>query len=74
VHQVGFHYTDVAVLCYQEVHTDKEVTANRPDIVIRYKEEKACTLIDVAIPVDRNVTQKEAEKELKYKNFCIELH
>jgi hypothetical protein len=25
-------------------------------------------LIDVAIPLDRNVIQKEAEKELKYKN------
>jgi hypothetical protein len=26
----------------------------------------------VAIPADRNVVQKEAEKKLKYKNLCIE--
>jgi hypothetical protein len=26
-----------------------------------------------AIPADRNVVQKEAEKKLKYKNFCTEI-
>jgi hypothetical protein len=30
-------------------------------------------LIDVAIPVDRNMMQKEAEKILKYKDLTIEL-
>jgi len=30
-----------------------------------------CTLIDVAIPADRTVVQKEAEKKLKYKSLCI---
>jgi hypothetical protein len=30
-------------------------------------------LIDVAIPGDRNVIQKEAEKILKYRNFTIEI-
>jgi hypothetical protein len=30
-------------------------------------------LIDVAIPGDRNVTQKEAEKILKYKDLTIEI-
>ena len=49
----------------QAVHTEREVTANRPDIIIKNKKEKTCTLIDVAIPADRNVVQKEAEKKLK---------
>jgi hypothetical protein len=31
-------------------------------------------LIDVAIPGDRNVIQKEAEKILKYKDLTIEIH
>ena len=31
------------------------------------------TLIDVAIPADRNVMQKEAEKKLKHKSLCIEM-
>jgi hypothetical protein len=61
------------VLWNQTVHTDREVTANRPDIIIKNKKEKTCTLIDVAIPADRNVVQKEAEKKLKYKSSGIEV-
>jgi len=57
----------------QAVHTDREVTVNRPDIIIKNKKVKTCTLIDVAIPADRNVVQKEAEKKLKYKSLCIEI-
>jgi len=30
-------------------------------------------IIYVAIPADRNVVQKEAEKKLKYKSLCIEI-
>jgi len=55
------------------INTDTEVTANRPDIIIKNNKEKTCTLIDVAIPADRNVVQKEAEKKLKYKSLCIEV-
>jgi len=40
---------------------------------LKTKKEKTCTLIDVAIPVDRNVVQKEAEKKLIYKNLFIEI-
>ena len=64
---------DVTVLWNQAVHTDREVTANRPDIIIKNRKEKTCTLIDVAIPADRNVVQKEAENKLKYKSLCIEI-
>ena len=62
---------NVTVLWNQTVHTEREVTANRPDIVIKYNKEKTCTLIDVAIPADRNVVQEVAEKKLKYKSLCI---
>ena len=64
---------DIIVLWNQAVHTDKEVTANRPDIIIQNTKEKTCTLIDVAKPADRNAVQKEAEKKLKYKSLCIEI-
>ena len=30
-------------------------------------------VIDVAIPADRNVVQKEEEKKLKYKSLCVEI-
>ena len=61
------------MLWNQSVNTDREVTANRPDIIIKNKKEKTCTLIDVAIPADRNAVQKEVEKKLKYKSLCIEI-
>ena len=64
---------DVTVLWNQAVHTDREVTANRTDIIIKNTKEKTCTLIEVAIPADRNVVQKEVEKKLKYKSLCIEI-
>jgi hypothetical protein len=53
----------------QAVPTDREVTANRLKIIIKHKKGKTCTLIDVAIPADRNVVQKE---KLKYKSLGIE--
>jgi hypothetical protein len=60
------------VLWNQAVHTDREVTANRPDIIIKNKKEKTCKLIDVAIQADRNVAEKEEEKKIKYQILCIE--
>jgi hypothetical protein len=53
---------DVTVLWNQAVHTDGVVTANRPDFIIKNKKGKTCILIDEAVPADRNVVQKEAEK------------
>jgi hypothetical protein len=49
----------ITVLWNQAVHTDREVTTNRPVIIIKNKKEKTCT---VTIPADRNVVQKESEK------------
>jgi hypothetical protein len=60
------------VLWNQGVQTDREVLANRPDIIVKNKD-RTCLLIDVAIPSDRNIIQKEAEKKLKYKNLSIEI-
>jgi len=61
------------MLWNQAVHTDREVTGNRSDTIIKNKKEKTCTPIDVAIPADRNVVQKEAENKLKYKSLGIEI-
>jgi hypothetical protein len=46
--------------------TDRTIPNNKPDIVIRNYEKGTCMLVDVAIPGDKNVIQKEAEKILKY--------
>jgi hypothetical protein len=61
------------MLWNQEVHTDRVVTANRPDIVIRIKEEKICIPTDVATPADRNVTQKGVERKLEHRSLCVEI-
>jgi len=59
---------DVTVSWNQAVHTDREVTENRPDMIIKNKKEKT----DVTIPADRNIVQKEAGKRLKYKSSCTD--
>jgi hypothetical protein len=43
-------HEDVTVLWNQGIQTDREVLANRPDIIIKNKKDKTCLLIDVAIP------------------------
>jgi len=68
-----YEQEDVTVLWNQAAYTDMEVIANRPDIIIENKKYITCILIDVAIPVDRNVMQKEADKKLKYKSLCTEI-
>jgi hypothetical protein len=61
------------VLWNKAVGTEREFNTNRPVITIKNKKEKNCTLVDVAIPADRNVVHKEAEKKLKYKRVFIEI-
>ena len=52
--------------------SDRTIPNNKPDIIIRDNEKRTCILIDVAIPGDRNVIKKEAEKILKRKDLTIE--
>jgi hypothetical protein len=54
----------VTILWNQQVQTDRTIPNNKPDIVICDNEKETCMLIDVAVPGDRNVIQKEAEKIL----------
>jgi hypothetical protein len=53
------------VLWNQEIQSEREFLANRPDIIIKNMKDKICLLIDIAIPSDRNVIQKESKKKLK---------
>jgi hypothetical protein len=52
------------------MHKKREVTANRPDIKIKNKNERNEFLIYVTIPADRKVTPKEAEL---CKSLCLEI-
>jgi hypothetical protein len=42
--------------------TNREVLANRSVTMIKNKKEKICTVIDVSVPSDRNVTHKEGKR------------
>jgi hypothetical protein len=55
------------------VQTYRTIPNNKPDNIIWDNEKGTCLLIDVAIPGDRNVIKKEAEKILKYKDLIIEI-
>ena len=53
--------------------TGRIIQANRPDIVIKHKQNKACQLIDMSVPSDSNISAKEFEKLSKYKDLEIEI-
>ena len=55
-----------------QVRTDRELSANKPDIVIKGNANRCCKLIDESEPADRNTSTKVVEKLLKYKDLQIE--
>ena len=63
----------VTLIWDMQVHTDKEIKANKPDIIIKDHINSTCQLIDMTIPSDRNVSIKEVEKFSKYKDLEIEI-
>nr|CAI5864716.1 unnamed protein product [Callosobruchus analis] len=56
-----------------EIHTDKTIPANRPDIVFQSKADKITYLIDIAIPNDNNIQTSYAGKISKYTDLEIEI-
>jgi hypothetical protein len=55
------------------VHTDRQLAANKPDIIVKDHRLRTCTLIDVAVPSDRNTSIKTSEKLCKYEDLEIEV-
>ena len=45
-----YKMNDITILYDMPIHTDREISTNRPDIVIKNNRDKKCTLVDVAIP------------------------
>ena len=64
---------EVTILWYMQVHTDKTIKANKPDTIIKDKQESTCMLKDTAIPSDQSTSVKAAEKLSKYKDLEIEI-
>ena len=67
------HEGKVTILWNHQVRTERTIPNNEPDILIRDNKQGTCMLIDVAVPGDRNVIKKGADKILKYKDLIIEI-
>ena len=55
------------------IQCDNVIVERRPDIVIVNKVEKTAIVIDVAIPGDKRMIDKEKEKNEKYQNLRREI-
>ena len=56
---------------WNELQTDKTIPNHKPENTSRDNEKGTCMPINAAIPGDRNVIKKQAEKILKYKNLAV---
>ena len=63
--------TVVTILWDMQIHTDRELSANKPDIVIKDHANQCCKLTDVSVPSDRNTLMKVIEKFSKYKDLDL---
>ena len=52
------------VLWDMAVQTDRHISANRPDIIIKDKVNSTCKLIDMTVPCDKKVSSKEIERKV----------
>ena len=64
---------DYKLLWDFSIRTDHEIRARRPDLVIVNKRDKSCQIIDVAIPEDGQVREKEDKKVEKYQDLAREV-
>ena len=64
---------DVKLIWDINIQCDNVIEARRPDLILVDKKAKSCVIIDVAIPGDCRIREKEIEKIEKYHNLKREL-
>ena len=64
---------EVKILLDFMIQTDRVIEHRRPDIVVVEKIGGKCFIVDIAVPGDHNVQQKELEKKTKYEDLRIEI-
>ena len=57
---------DVKLLWDMNIQCDNVIDAMRPDLVLVDKKKKSCVIIDIAVPGDSKIGEKEMEKIEKY--------
>lgn len=65
---------NVKILWDFNIQTDRVIEARRPDIVVVDKQLRHTWIIDIAVPGDFRVKEKELEKIEKYGSLAIEIH
>ena len=55
------------------IQCDREIKARKPDIVVVNKNERSCTIIDIATLGDIRVSKKEKEKIERYQKLKREI-
>ena len=58
---------------YPNIQCDNVIEARGPDLILVDKKAKSCVIIDVAVPGDCRIREKEIEKIEKYQNLKREL-
>ena len=64
---------EVKILWDVMIQCDREIKARKPDIVVVNKNERSCAIIDIAIPGDIRVSEKEKEKIERYQELKREI-
>ena len=64
---------DVKILWDVNIQCDNVIEARRPDIVIVDKRENSCIIVDIAVPADKRILDKENEKIEKYQELKREI-
>ena len=57
--------SNILIIWDMPVNTDRTITANRPEIVIKDSVNSTSKLIDMTLPSDRNIALKDMEKKSK---------
>ena len=64
---------EVKILWDVMIHCNREIKARKPDIVVVNKNERRCAIIDIAVPGDIRVSEKEKEKNERYQELKKEI-
>ena len=65
--------SNILIIWDMPVNTDRTITANRPEIVVKDSMNSTSKPIDMAVPSDRNIALREMEKKNKYKDLELEI-
>ena len=63
---------EVKLMWHFTIQTDRKIHHRRPDLVIQKKKANETIFVDIAVPRDSSVLQKETEKYEKYQDLARE--